>query len=84
MILHCGSADVITFDSETRLIESLPAFRFGGMRMRSERLAVFLIVFACIAMAQSDRGTITGTIADPAGAVVANAVIEKRATVGAG
>src|SRR4029077_16909036 len=32
------------------------------------------------AFAQSDRGTITGTIADPAGAVVANAAIEARNT----
>jgi hypothetical protein len=30
------------------------------------------------AFAQSDRGTITGTVADPAGAVVANAMIEGR------
>ncbi len=30
------------------------------------------------AFAQSDRGTITGTIADPAGAVVANAPVEAR------
>lgn len=30
--------------------------------------------------AQSDRGTITGTIADPAGAIVANAAIEARNT----
>jgi Carboxypeptidase regulatory-like domain len=31
-----------------------------------------------LAFAQSDRGTITGTITDPAGAVVANAAIEVR------
>src|ERR1051326_2716210 len=32
------------------------------------------------AFAQSDRGTITGTVADPAGAVVANAPIQARNT----
>src|SRR5215469_10816396 len=37
-----------------------------------------LFVFALPAFAQSDRGTITGTIADPAGAVVANAPIEVK------
>jgi hypothetical protein len=36
------------------------------------------------AFAQSDRGTITGTIADPAGAVVANAAIEARHVVTGG
>ena len=30
--------------------------------------------------AQSDRGTITGTVTDPAGAVVANAAVEARNT----
>src|SRR5689334_13219620 len=35
---------------------------------------------ALAALAQSDRGTMTGTISDPAGAVVANAAIEARNT----
>ena len=35
-------------------------------------------MFALAAFAQSDRGTITGTIADPAGAVVANAPVQAR------
>src|SRR5215468_10355283 len=35
-------------------------------------------LLAFIALGQSDRGTITGTIADPAGAVVASAPIEVR------
>ena len=38
-------------------------------------------VFLCaagLAFAQTDRGTITGTVSDPAGAVVANAAIEAR------
>ena len=44
--------------------------------MRSTLLAVF---FGAVALfAQSDRGTITGTISDPAGAVVAAAAIEAR------
>jgi hypothetical protein len=40
--------------------------------------AVLLLWAANCAFAQSDRGTITGTISDPAGAVVANASIEAR------
>src|ERR1022692_3310653 len=39
-----------------------------------------LVLFAFAAFAQSDRGTITGTVLDPAGAVVANAPIEARNT----
>ena len=44
----------------------------------------FAFVLACpfllavTLLAQSDRGTITGTVADPAGAVVANAAIQAR------
>ena len=41
-------------------------------------IVVFLLVATGVVFAQSDRGTITGTIADPAGAVVANAPIEAR------
>ena len=37
-----------------------------------------LLACALTAFAQSDRGTITGTIADPAGAVVANAPVQVR------
>src|SRR6185503_19611082 len=37
-------------------------------------------MLASIALAQSDRGTITGTVSDPAGAVVANAAIGARNT----
>jgi len=43
-------------------------------------VAAFLFAFALAAFAQSDRGTITGTISDPAGAVVANAAVEARNT----
>jgi hypothetical protein len=42
-----------------------------------------LLSAACPIFAQSDRGTITGTIGDPAGAVVANAPIQAR-NVGTG
>jgi hypothetical protein len=46
--------------------------------MRSVLLVVCLFVAAFAGFAQSDRGTITGTVADPAGAVVANAAVEIR------
>src|SRR5262252_3505642 len=46
--------------------------------MRSLTLVGCIVVFAFLAIAQSDRGTITGTIADPAGAVVAGAGVEAR------
>ena len=46
--------------------------------MRLVRLVVCLSIWALHAVAQSDRGTITGTIADPSGAVVPNAPIEAR------
>ena len=40
--------------------------------------AAILLLTAAVVFAQSDRGTVTGTIADPAGAVVANAKVEAR------
>jgi hypothetical protein len=42
------------------------------------KLVASLFLLASVAFAQSDRGTITGTITDPAGAIVANAHIEAR------
>src|SRR5215472_1332734 len=42
------------------------------------RIVLCGFAFAALAYAQSDRGTITGTIADPAGAVVPNAAVEIR------
>src|SRR5690349_7269320 len=42
------------------------------------RAIVCLLLMTVAALAQSDRGTITGTIADPAGAVVAGAAIELK------
>src|ERR1700734_1445470 len=44
-------------------------------------VGVFLLVSA--AFAQTDRGTITGTVTDPAGAVVPNAPVEAK-NVGTG
>jgi hypothetical protein len=46
--------------------------------MRSLARGVCFCLIASIAFAQGDRGTITGTIADPAGAVVSNAPVEAR------
>src|ERR1035441_1773981 len=46
--------------------------------MRHVVAAVCLSLCALAAFAQTDRGTITGTITDPAGAVVPNAPIEAR------
>jgi hypothetical protein len=43
-------------------------------------IAVAVFVFALTAFAQSDGGTITGVISDPAGAVVANPPIEAKNT----
>ena len=44
------------------------------------RLLLLLALSSIAAFAQADRGTITGTISDPAGAVVANAPVEARNT----
>ena len=46
--------------------------------MRSLLIAIGLVAVGFAAFAQSDRGTITGTVSDPAGAVVAAAAIEAR------
>ena len=51
--------------------------------MRTVQATVCILVFSCAALAQSDRGTITGTVSDPAGAVVANAAIQAK-NVGTG
>jgi hypothetical protein len=47
---------------------------------RLRQILPLFLACACGAFAQSDRGTITGTISDPAGAVVANASVEARNT----
>ena len=46
--------------------------------MRSLRIAICSLTFAVAALPQSDRGSITGTVADPAGAVVPSAAVEMR------
>ncbi len=51
--------------------------------MRSMYAAVCLFLFASAAFGQGDRGTITGTILDQQGAVIANAPVEAR-NVGTG
>src|SRR5215813_4874602 len=48
--------------------------------MRSMWVTFCLLLTAAAAFAQGDRGTITGTVSDPAGAVVANAEIQARNT----
>ncbi len=48
--------------------------------MRSLWIAVCLLAIAFAAFAQTDRGTITGTVSDPAGAVVPNSAIAARNT----
>ena len=44
--------------------------------MRLTLVSISTLLFALTAFAQSDRGTITGTITDPAGAVIPRAAIE--------
>ena len=46
--------------------------------MRSKLITFVLCLIAFSAFGQSDRGTITGTVADPAGAVVANAAVAAK------
>src|SRR3974390_1331671 len=46
------------------------------MRILTTTLVSLVVTLG--AFAQSDRGTITGTVSDPAGAVVANATVEAK------
>src|ERR1700733_13908864 len=46
--------------------------------MRTLLRSVCMLVCAAAVFAQGDRGTITGTVADPAGAVIANATVEAK------
>ena len=48
--------------------------------MRPLRTISLSILAGLCAFAQSDRGTITGTIVDPAGAIIANAAVEATNT----
>src|SRR5215813_699134 len=62
-----------------------PALRFASRSCQMRTLFVTVCVFvpAFAAFAQSDRGTITGTVTDPVGAVVAGVAIEaKNASTG--
>jgi Carboxypeptidase regulatory-like domain len=63
---------------------SLPTGRAGfesrmkGVNMRSLQIFAGVLAIAICGWGQSDRGTITGTVSDPAGAVVANAGIQAK------
>ena len=46
--------------------------------MASPKFGVCLFAFALAAFGQGDRGTITGTIADSTGAVVATASVQAK------
>src|ERR1700733_4857580 len=46
--------------------------------MRFTRFTLCLCLCVWVLFAQTDRGTITGTVSDPAGAVVPNAAVEAR------
>jgi hypothetical protein len=46
--------------------------------MRSLPAIGSFFVVTCVALAQTDRGTITGTVSDPAGAVIAGASIQAK------
>jgi hypothetical protein len=48
--------------------------------MRILKIAALAFIISLGAFAQTDRGTITGTVSDPAGAVVANAAVEAKNT----
>ena len=50
----------------------------GGLLVKRLICSVSLFLLSSAAFAQSDRGTITGTISDPAGAIIASAAIEAR------
>ena len=50
------------------------------MRGWKLKLVVFLVVVASLALGQVGNGTITGTVTDPAGAVVAGAAVEAKNT----
>src|ERR1700691_863262 len=49
-----------------------------GVVLKKLIYAVSIFLFVSAVFAQSDRGTITGTVTDPAGAVVPNAPVEAK------
>src|SRR5207245_9433286 len=58
----------------------------GGhqMKVRAFSVVVCLIAFVPAGLAQTDRGTLTGTVSDPSGAVIPGVAIEaKNAQTGA-
>src|SRR5690349_14118069 len=55
-------------------------FSLGGSLMRLVYVSVALFLAATSIFGQSDRGTITGTVLDSTGAVVANASIDAKNT----
>src|SRR5690242_5370911 len=46
--------------------------------MRARFVSICILLIAGVVFGQSDRGTVTGTVADPAGAVIPNAPIEAK------
>ena len=48
--------------------------------MRAGLFFALTFLTAVTAIAQSDRGTITGTVLDPAGAIIPDAAVEARNT----
>jgi hypothetical protein len=62
----------------TRRLAFQPDFRrINLMRLTVSVLLCVLLVFGA-AYAQTDRGKITGTVTDPAGAVIPNAALEAK------
>ena len=51
-----------------------------GLAVKTLLRSVGIFLLASAAFAQSDRGTITGTLSDPAGAVIASGAIEAKNT----
>src|SRR5262245_49565543 len=59
------------------MVKSSPARRVN-MRHIAARISGICFLVTMATFAQSDRGTITGTVSDPANAVVANATVSVR------
>src|SRR5581483_10685545 len=64
--------DLVVSENKGALVQK------SGSLMNIRMAVVCLCAVSVAAFAQSDRGTITGTISDPAGAVIANAMVEAR------
>ena len=58
-----------------RYLGSTGVKRGGELFKRISSAIIILLACAAVAMGQSDRGTLTGTVADPSGAVVPGAQI---------